>query len=243
MVSRKEKRLALLRSAILEHSSLHIKDAAELLDVSEMTVRRDIRENPQDFDYFGGHIVQANNHLGRTPYDLGSAAEINDDEKRRACANCLSYIKPKDTIFVDCGSTLVHLVDLLPADIEITLVCFALNIADRAIRKPNVKLVLIGGVYQPATASFSALHANTMFEGMAISTAFMSAAGLDPKLGATCTTFREAIQKRAAMSKSHKHILVVDESKIGKIQPACFGQTNEFDLIVTENGVLEFETV
>lgn len=242
MSERKKTRLAKLRDAVSEHNSLHVKDAAEMLDVSEMTVRRDLRDNPGEFDYFGGHIVLTNGGSSLAPYDLGRATELFESEKKAACKHCLQYIRPKDTIFVDCGTTLVHLVNMLPNDAELTLACFALNIADQAIRKPNIKLVLIGGIYQPATASFSPIQPETSFEGLAFNVGFFTAAGLDRKLGATCMTFREAIQKRAAMSKAHKSILVTDSSKIETVRPACFGQVDEFDFILTEKGVIDLDT-
>lgn len=229
-----------LQDALSDHTRLHVKDAAELLDVSEMTVRRDIQENPKEFGFFGGYIMPAGNRFSLTPYDLQSEEEKHTAEKRAACRHCLPYINPGETVFIDCGTTLVHLVDLLPNDIEITLVCYALNILDRAIRKPNLKVVLIGGVYQPATASFSELKADSMFEELAIGTAFFSAAGLDQKLGATCIDFHEAHQKRAALAKSSKQILVVDNSKLGKVHPARFGKVSEFDLVISEDGVLDF---
>lgn len=239
MSDRKKTRLSKLRQAVIEQNSLHVKDAAELLNVTEMTIRRDLSENPDQFNYYGGHIVLANDAPNMTAYDLDRATELFGKEKQAACKHCLQYIEPKDTIFVDCGTTLSYLVNMLQPDMEVTLVCFALNIADLAIRKPKIKLVLLGGVYQPATASFSPMNPETTFEGLAFNVAFLTATGVDEKLGATCTTFREAIQKRTAMSRTRKSILVADSSKIGVVRPACFGQVEDFDLVITEHGTLD----
>ncbi|MGO7204396.1 DeoR family transcriptional regulator, partial [Rhizobium ruizarguesonis] len=41
MDSRKGRRIAVLSEALSQHRILHIKNAAEILGVSEMTVRRD----------------------------------------------------------------------------------------------------------------------------------------------------------------------------------------------------------
>ena len=236
MSNRKQNRLTKLKALIDEHISLHIKDAAEMLDVSEMTVRRDVSENAHLFVYLGGHIVTADKHSRRTPYDLGIAADIRDAEKQRACEHCLPLIKDQDIIFVDCGTTLIHLIDLLPADVDMTVVCYALNVADRAIRKPNIKLVLVGGEYHAPTASFSGLGTDAMFAELAIGAGFFSAAGLDHNLGATCSSFAEAIQKRAAMACTKQKILVIDSAKIGKVHPARYADVEHFDVILTENG-------
>lgn len=239
---RKKIRLSKLRQAVIEQNSLHVKDAAELLNVTEMTVRRDLSENPDLFNYYGGHIVLANDGSNMTSYDLDRATEVFSKEKKAACKHCLQYIKAKDTIFVDCGTTLSYLVNMLQPDLEVTLVCFALNIADQAIRKPKIKLVLLGGVYQPATASFSPINPETSFEGLAFNVAFLTATGVDQKIGATCTTFREAIQKRAAISRAQKSILVADTSKTGVVRPACFGKVEDFDLVITEHGISDPST-
>ena len=86
------------------------------------------------------------------------------------------------------------------------------------------------------------MQPESSFEGLAFNVGFFTAAGLDSRLGATCTTFREAIQKRAAMSKAHKSVLVADSSKIGIVRPACFGQVEDFDLIITEDGAIDLES-
>ena len=240
MSPRKVARLSKLRKEIAKRASLHLRDAARLLQVSEMTVRRDIRDNPDDFNYFGGHIVLSDRLQRQTPYDLSRAAESHRAEKRRACEHCLHFIDGSQTIYIDCGTTLEPLIELLPDDLDLTVVCSGLNIADLAIRRPNLKLVLAGGFYDPATASFSGMNAEAVFQELAIGTGFFTAAGLDRELGATCTSFQEVARKRAAMANSRKRILVVDSSKLGKIHTARFGQVEDFDLIITEDGPFDF---
>lgn len=238
MTTRKQQRLATMRAVIAKNRSLHVKAAAELLGVSEMTVRRDIQENAAEFDYLGGHIVLVNDPAHRQPYDLGLAFDRNKSAKRAACEHCLPLIQSADTIFVDCGTTLVHLIDLLPDDLTITVVCYALNVVDRVVRKPNLKLVLIGGEYHAETASFSLLKDDTAFSTLSFNIGFFSAAGLDVTLGASCSSFHEAIQKRAAMDRSLQKILVIDSSKTGQTRAAKFADMREFDQIYTENGPL-----
>lgn len=239
MSSRKEIRLKRLKSAVEQNKALHVRDAAEMLDVSEMTIRRDVRENHDLFDFIGGHIILTDSGMARAPYELSRADEVNPTAKQAACAHCLPLIRPKDVIFVDCGTTLAHLVSALPNDMDLTLICYALNIADLAIRKPNVHLILIGGVYHPTTASFYPMQEDPILSNIAINTAFFSAAGLDFRLGATCTTFHEAAIKRSAMQRAQQKVLVVDSSKIGQLRTARFADAAEFDHIFTEAGPLD----
>ena len=226
-------RIAKLRQIVSANRNLHVKAAAAQLNVSEMTIRRDIRDHPNDFDYIGGHIFA----LESANYDLGRAVDLHKSAKQAACANALALIKAGDTIFIDCGTTLIHLVDLLPDDAPLTLVCYAMNIADRALRKPNIKLIVMGGEYHSKTASFALLKNDQSYESLAINTAFLSAAGLDEKLGATCSSFHEVTQKCAAMQRAQKSILVIDSSKINNSGGSVFAQISDFDQISTDAGI------
>src|SRR5258708_22091993 len=155
MTVRKAKRVVALVSALSERRVMHLRDAAQLLGVSEMTVRRDIANHADQFAYLGGHIISAAQIEGDSPYELSTAADSHASAKRDACAHAARHIRPGETIFVDCGTTLVHLIDLIPDDYQITAICYALNVADRLTRKQNVTIVMLGGLYHPASASFS----------------------------------------------------------------------------------------
>ena len=63
MSTRKTERANALADALARRGVLHLRDAAALLGVSEMTVRRDVSAMPDRFAYLGGHIR----------YDLGDA--------------------------------------------------------------------------------------------------------------------------------------------------------------------------
>ena len=64
MSARKIDRTNALTSALARRGVLRLREAAALLGVSEMTVRRDVSENPQLFTYLGGHIVNATDVAG-----------------------------------------------------------------------------------------------------------------------------------------------------------------------------------
>ncbi len=235
--ARSETRVAWLREAVTSSGPLHVRDAAEQLDVSEMTVRRDVRKSPEILQFLGGHIVLSQEGAPRAPYDLSAATDTNEEAKRAACRACLPLIKPEDTLFVDCGTTLPHLINAIPSDVELTIICYALNIADLVVRKPKIKLVMLGGVYHPSTASFYPAEEDTTLDAYAINLAFMSAAGVDARLGVTCTTFREATLKRSAMRRAARSVLVSDRSKFGQVRPARFAALADFPLIATEEGL------
>ena len=238
---RNRERLDMLGALILERGVVHLKDAAKALGVSEMTIRRDIAGETDRFAYLGGHIMPAQAVEPEQPYELALAADKHAPAKRKACQFAVDHIRAEDTIFIDCGTTLIHLVDLLPDAMPLTVVCYALNIADKLALKPHVRLIMMGGIYHPASASFSGPSALQILDELGVNTAFLSAAGLDEVRGATCIHFHEAEIKRKAMSVSARNILIFDKSKIGRIRPAFFAKADDFDAVYTEDGAWEPE--
>lgn len=230
-------RLEHLLAALAQRRTLHIAEASRLLGVSEMTVRRDIQQNPDRLSYLGGYVVPADIVSSEGSYSLTRAADTQRDAKLRACEHALAYLRPGETIFIDCGTTLVQLVDLIPDDLEITVVCYALNVAERLARKPNVTMILLGGVYHPASATFFGPEALQTLGMLGINVALFSAAGLDAERGATCAHFHEAEIKRKVIAIAATRLLVIDASKIGRIRPVVFAGAGDFDAILTQAGV------
>ncbi|HET6160781.1 MAG TPA: DeoR/GlpR family DNA-binding transcription regulator [Dongiaceae bacterium] len=235
MTVRKAKRIITLVNALAERRVMHLNQAAQLLGVSAMTVRRDIAEHPDQFTYLGGHIMSPAQIEGTAPYEIATAADSHAAAKRDACLHAAGHIRPDATIFIDCGTTLVHLVDLIPESYQITAICYALNVAERLARKRNVTLAMLGGVYYPASASFSGDNLEILGK-YGINTAFLSAAGVDAERGASCAHFHEAEVKQRVLALARESYLVVDSSKIGKLQRANFAPMSAFKAIITEHG-------
>nr|WP_274709394.1 DeoR family transcriptional regulator [Nitratireductor luteus] len=227
-----------MSDALGVHRVLHLREAASLLGVSLMTVRRDVAENPAQFAYLGGHIVHAANIEGEGPYDLAKAADRHAAAKRAASAHAFKHVHADETVFFDCGTTLVHLIDLIPDNLPITAVCYALNVADRLSRKPNISLVMLGGLYHASSGSFAGESGRETLSRLGINTAFLTAAGIDARRGATCANFHEAPIKMQVMDIAQRNFLVTDNSKIGRVRPAYFAALDAFDAIFTEDGVL-----
>jgi DeoR family transcriptional regulator, deoxyribose operon repressor len=232
----KTERLRVLSDALTRQSVMRLRDAAALLGVSEMTVRRDIAASPGKFTYLGGYIVSATD----VPNSAGYSLELEKDHfapaKAQASAHAAKLIGDNETLFIDCGTTLTTLARLIPAERHVTVVCYSLNVAEILRRKPNVRMILLGGVYVPSSDSFSGEDSIDVLRRMGINKAFISAGGVDPTRGVTCWNFHEVALKQAAMASAVESHLVVDSSKFGVVKAVRFSQVDDFDSIITEKG-------
>ena len=59
MNDRSAQRMAMLQEALASGGTLHLRDAAELCGVSEMTIRRDLSTQPSAISLLGGRLVMA----------------------------------------------------------------------------------------------------------------------------------------------------------------------------------------
>ncbi len=236
MSNRRIERLNTLSKALGSRGVLRLREAAAILDVSEMTVRRDVASSPDRFAYLGGHIVHATDIGSNTTYVLDREIDSHAKAKSQACATAVELLREDDTIFIDCGSTLIHLAERIPRDLGVTVVCYSLNVAEILSRKPNVGLILLGGVYHAASASFSSADSLEALGRLGINKAFISAGGVDVERGVSCSNFYEVPIKQKAMLGAIERHLVVDSSKFGIVRPAFFAKLDQFTSIITEAG-------
>src|SRR5258707_1049519 len=80
---------------------------------------------------------------------------------------------------------------------------------------PNTQVMLLGGLYHASSQSFSSEEALAYLRKIGINKAFISAGGVHPTRGVSCSNFHEVAVKQAAIAGAMESILVVDESKLG----------------------------
>ncbi|MBA2779650.1 DeoR family transcriptional regulator [Billgrantia kenyensis] len=234
MNARSVSRLARLQQALAGGGTLHLRDAARLCGVSEMTIRRDIDASDGAMTLLGGRLVMADNPQFAPVYDLDRQQYSHAMTKRRLCERAAGFLADGDTLFVDCGTTLLPLVNLLASHERLTVVTYALNVANAVSLLPGVRLVLLGGLFHASSRSFGSDDMNAVIGRLGINRAFISAAGVHAQRGVSCFHFHEVAPKQAAIACAEQRLLVVDESKVGQIRPAYFAQLDDFDVVITD---------
>ncbi len=236
-ILRRPHRLQELARVLGDRGSLHLREAARLLGVSEMTVRRDVAARSELFTYLGGHLLAADGMMGAARYALSDEEKSHTAAKIAVCTRAAELIKDGDTLFLDCGSTTPHLASRIARGVRATVICYSLNVAEILCRQTAVRVILLGGLWHPSSASFSSDESLDLIGKLGINKAFISAAGVDVTRGVSCVQFHEVAVKQAAMARSVEKYLVVDSSKFGQVKPAFFARIEEFDGIVTDAAI------
>lgn len=219
-----------------------IKELSKRLEVSEMTVRRDLRELSKSNIVTlipGGAILKKNPPMDKDEekYLIQAAESLMLEEKIKISRKAASLIEPNDVIVIDTGSTTENLPKFIPENMPLTVICYALNILFNVYENKNWKLIFPGGYFHGDTLMLESPEGIEMIKRIRANKSFISAAGVSEKLGVTCATAYEKETKRAVIESSDKKILLVDSTKFGKIKISHFADLTDFDIIITDIGI------
>lgn len=244
MTVSKKNRTSLIMNNLFANDFVNIKELATRLMVSEMTIRRDLKELSQGniLTLIPGGAVLKRNPLveaQQEKYLLQKAESLMLEEKIRISRKAASLVEPSDIIIIDTGSTTENLPRFIPRNIHLTVICYALNILFNVYKNKNWRLIFPGGYFHEDTLMFERPEGIDMIKKIRSSKAFISAAGVSGKLGITCATDYEKETKKAVIQSSGMKILLVDSSKFGKIKVSHFAELTDFDIIITDKGIPE----
>ena len=236
MFEKRRRRIDKILASLEVNQSLHVRDVAQMLGVSEMTLRRDIASCNNKILYLGGYLVKPGAH-NASQYSLDSEKSVALKNKRSVGRLAAEQIEKGDSIFIDCGTTTPHIVAAMPKDIECTVICYSTNIAYPLANFPNVTLVLLGGAFYLPSATFYCEESIVYLNKFGINKAFLSAGGVSLERGVSCSHLHEVKVKQAVMEIAMRKLLVVDSGKFGKFRPAFITEFATIDTIITDSGV------
>ncbi len=203
--------------------------AAEL-GVSEMTIRRDVRQLASDGlvrQVVGGATLPS----PVVPFDERRNTESS--LKQAIAEACLPLLAGATTIALDAGTTVAP----LAARIEpgTTVVSHSVPVLTACTSRDDLDLIGVGGTYQPVTRSFTGPATRSALESLAVDVAVLSATAVD---GAAffSTDALDAETKRVMASVSATTILLADSTKLGQRARIRVGPLSLIDILVTDSG-------
>ena len=235
MDSKKTERFKAMHKALQGVAAVHLRDMAALLGVSEMTLRRDLVDNPQGLRLLGGHVTRSG--APEPDYQVAEQDLRNIAEKRQIGLHAASLVRAGDTIFIDCGTTTPFIVDALPDDLEFTALCNSLNVLLKLQQKPLCTVILCGGMLDRRNLVFESRAELGIIDGIRVAWAFISAAGVSAVHGVTCYNLNEVEVKRRVMARAQTCVLVADHSKFEQVRAAHFAELADFQRVISDPGL------
>jgi DeoR family deoxyribose operon repressor len=240
MSYRQDKRLGNIKNLLIQKNEVSVKEVSELMNVSEMTVRRDLdalAEQGIVNRTHGGAVLVDPNTRARNPYILEEQLTRHIREKNLIGMKAASLVRPHETIFLDSGTTTPFVAKNLSPDLPLTALCYTFTNAINFYPREKANLILLGGVFHRDSNIFHSIENYELIRNIRADKAFLSTAGFDPEMGLTTFFDYEAAIKRE-MIRSAKHIiLVADSTKFGNISVTHFADLADIDMIITDDGL------
>ena len=210
-------RKALITRRLTQDGEIVAKTLAAELDLSEDTIRRDLREMAAE-----GLLKRV--HGGALPLspalpDFAARQSVATDEKAALGARAAAMVEPGQVIFLDGGTTTAALARALPRSFAFTVVTHSPTIACELERHPTAEVVLIGGrLYKHSMVATGAAALDTI-RGMRADIYFMGVTAAHPTHGLTTGDMEEAATKRAIAENAAATRVLLTREKIGSASP------------------------
>lgn len=207
---------------------------ADSLGVAAETVRRDLTALERR-----GSLRRV--HGGAIPVErleveptLATRSGRLTEVKRRIAARALDELPGGGSIILDAGSTALAVAEMLPPDIDLTVVTNSLAAATVLSTHPGITLYVLGGRVRGTTGAAVGDWATGALADVTVDIAILGTNGLSVARGLTTPDQSEALVKRAMVGAARRCVLLTDSSKAGDDHLHRFAQLTDIDLVITD---------
>lgn len=190
------------------------QDLAMLFNVSEDTVRRDLREMAARGEcerVYGGALLPPGGQTVPLRIRMGEATGRKDALGRKVA----ELIPDGSVVFFDAGSTNLAIARSLSADVKLTAVTNTPAIAAELAGREGVELIMLGGRVDPAVGAAIDAMAIRQLETIRPDLCILGACGLTLDEGLAADLFEDAAFKRLASAASRRSLAAITSDKLG----------------------------
>jgi DeoR family fructose operon transcriptional repressor len=214
------------------HDACMINDLANIMSVSHMTIRRDLKQLEEKGLVqlvYGGQVKKR--FLDQSPiYDIKETRNLEGKKiiGRSAC----ELLQPDMVIFMDGGTTIREMISFM--HVPISVITLDLSIAMLLNTKPEVKVILCPGEVLPKNRACYNSETVRYLSERITDLAFIGADGFSQKYGALTTTQIKADCKWMAIQRSMQTALLVDSSKNNILCRYKIADLSQFNYVISD---------
>lgn len=228
----KVERQNMILKEIRTHNKVHSSKLSQLLNVSEDTIRRDLRElagNGHIKKVHGGAMANPN-----SPESFGKQKMSQQAERAVIAEKAASLFQDGQVILMEGESTNLLLVDHIPDNMSLTIFTNSLQLALKLFNYQNVETIFLGGKISrksPMTLGMDVINALSEIHADLF---FTEISSIHEDIGITDGDRENAYTKKAMFSSSSQVIAMCLSNDIGTIQPFKVENTSHIHMIITE---------
>ncbi|GAA3960216.1 DeoR/GlpR family DNA-binding transcription regulator [Actinomadura viridis] len=227
------------QEAIAEHVlSAGSATAAELADrfgVSLMTIHRDLDELERQGvvrKYRGGVTAQPS---GVFESNVAFRRKAMQAEKEAVARRALELIEPGMAVMLDDSTSVLAVARRLAGITPLTVVTNFLEGLNLLAGVPGIRLMALGGDYDPLHDSFLGVSCVEAIESLTVDLCLVSTSAVSGGFAHHQEQHIVAV-KRAMLASAARNVLLLDHSKLGRVALHRLAPLSAFDRVIVDSG-------
>lgn len=208
------------------------KDVAADLEVSEDSIRRDLRELADAglcVRVYGGALP-----VPAAEVPVAQRSTVATDSKERVARAAVALIRPGSTIILDAGTTTLAMARMLPQDPSLTVITPSPAVAVAVAEHSPARVLIVGGEVSRHSLVAGGALALEAIARLGADVFFLGVTGIHPDHGLTTGVLDDAVVKRALAARSADVYVLGSAEKIGAASRFPVVGLDEVSGIVTD---------
>ncbi len=220
-----------------ERGTVLITDLAEELNVSTMTIRRDLtklaEEGLVNVEYRGASLIK------ESPFEYTIQQKLDKQiqQKRKIAQKCLEYIQEGDSIFIEAGTSTGLIAELIPKDMDLLIMTNSLLVANYLAADTKAKVIMCPGEYRSTSMAYLGTLTIEFIAKFKIDTLFIGTEYIDPYKGLSVMDISDGTTKHALIQQARHVICTADSTKFDQKPLYFFADINSIDTVITDSGI------
>lgn len=228
-------------AAIRREGAARIADLVESLQVSDMTVRRDIAELARRGLVQRVHGGAVDPRRAAHEPGFSAKAHLYSPEKRAVAAAAVAHLAPGGAVALSAGTTTYLAAQVLAADTALRPLTVVTNSLPAAAvlheaADPTLSVVLTGGTRTPSDALVGPV-AVAAIRLLNVDVLFLGVHGMTVRAGFTTPNMMEAETDRALVEAASRLVVLADHTKWGTVGISTIARLGEADVLVSDAGL------
>lgn len=224
-----EERHGEILSALERDGGVVISQIAKDLQVSEMTIRRDLK-----FMEARGLAIRVHGGAVAPGVRFSQRLSSNQQGKARAASKLAPFVPKTGLVYLDGSTTMLSLLSRFKNAVGLQVVTNNVETFQRVTALGGVEALLVGGRLDQRTDNLVGTLALKSLEAVAFDAAFFSSRGLEPKIGPSEVTLEDAEVKNLVAGRSRAVYLAVDSTKLGVSAAGCWRSDPAATVLATD---------
>lgn len=220
----KSKRLTLIYDYIKEHKDVQISDLEEMIDASQSTIRRDIKDLAEKglvVELYGSVIISDKNDID---IQINKRSHMQQEEKAIIAKKASKLITDNLFVYLDAGTTTKQMIPLIHCQ-DCHFVTNGVEIALELSAK-GFNVELLGGQFKSITGAIVGEFAIEYLKKLHFDLAFIGSNGVSDD-GYSTPDSREGLIKEYAIKQAREAYVVADYTKYSKTTSYIFAKLDD----------------